>query len=115
MTYFGPPKQSHFSTLKPQDLSGKTAGNSLPKVSMLRGSDFTRSLLGKSIHFQYDDAACVRQPECKPLAFLCGEHKANFWVRVFVELVLGIGVKGVVRLDGVILRFDADSLVKGAG
>lgn len=89
---------------KPQEMA-------FQKVSMLRGSDFTRSLLGKSNHLQYDDAACVRQPECKPLAFLCGEHEADFWVRVFVELVFGIGVKGVVRLYGLVLRLDADPFV----
>ncbi len=84
---------------KPQDLSDKTAGNGLRKVSMLRGSDFTRSLLGKSIHLRYDGAVCVWQPECKTLAFLGGEHEADVWLRIVVELVLGIGVKGVVRLD----------------
>ena len=89
---------------KPQEMA-------FQKVSMLRGSDFTRSLLGKSIHLQYDDAACVRQPECKPLDLLRREHKTYFRMGVFVELVFGIGVKGVVRLYGLVLRLDADPFV----
>ena len=49
LTVFRPPKQPHFSAAKSQDFSIETAGNGAIKVSMLRGSDLARSLLGKSI------------------------------------------------------------------
>ena len=53
MSLFGPPKHSHFWTAKPQDSNAKTAGNEPLKVSVLRGSILTRSLLGKTIHLRF--------------------------------------------------------------
>ncbi|MCC2803532.1 hypothetical protein, partial [Collinsella aerofaciens] len=47
------PRSARFprEQLSVQDLSDKTAGIGLPKVSMHRGSDFTRSLRGKAFTF----------------------------------------------------------------
>ena len=60
MSLFGPPKHSHFWTAKPQDFNAKTAGNEPLKVSVLRGSVLTRSLLGKTIHLRFAVVIQVR-------------------------------------------------------
>ena len=60
MSLFGPPKHSHFWTAKPQDSNAKTAGNEPLKVSVLRGSVLTRSLLGKTIHLRFAVVIRVR-------------------------------------------------------
>lgn len=80
-------------------------------MSMLRGSKNGRSLLGKSIRPRDIDDVCERQLERKPLVLLCGEHEPNFRMGVLVELFLGLGVKGVVRLDRFVLRLDADFFI----
>lgn len=80
-------------------------------MSMLRGSKNGRSLLGKSIRPRDIDDVCERQLECKPLVLLCREHEPNFRMGVLVELFLGLGVKGVVRLDRFVLRLDADFFI----
>ena len=78
---------------------------------MLRGSKNGRSLLGKSIRPRDIDDVCERQLECKPLVLLCGEHEPNFRMGVLVELFFGLGVKGVVRLDGFVFCLDADFFI----
>ena len=60
MSLFGPPKHSHFWTPKPQDSNAKTAGNEPLKVSVLRGSVLTRSLLWKTIHLRFTVVIRVR-------------------------------------------------------
>lgn len=78
---------------------------------MLRGSKNGRSLLGKSISPRDIDDVRERQLERKPLVLLCREHEPNFRMGVLVEPFLGLGVKGVVRLDRFVLRLDVDFFI----
>lgn len=78
---------------------------------MLRGSKNGRSLLGKSISPRDIDDVRERQLERKPLVLLCREHEPNFRMGVLVEPFLGLGVKGVIRLDRFVLRLDVDFFI----
>lgn len=80
-------------------------------MSMLRGSKNGRSLLGKSISPRDIDDVRERQLERKPLVLLCREHEPNFRMGVLVEPFLGLGVKGVIRLDRFVLRLDVDFFI----
>ena len=56
---FWTPEASTFSSAKSQDSSIETAGNDALKVSMLRGSDLSRSLLRKVLDFGFLTVAKV--------------------------------------------------------